>query len=304
LITQINGNNNSNNNNNNNNGIGDNIINNNNNSSSNTINNAMNLSQNNNGTLTWGQIGSTQQMPLTNNSLLNQAGMMPNVLPQIQQQSHQQVGFAGANGASHEPQHLQQKTCDEPQQRSGSNNSLKKSISHFDTNTNINIEYPPPPIIRKAENNSKKQRPKSFPTQLWDAMMTEGPSNDAAFEWLPDGKSFVVVNSGFFCKEILDRNFKQSKYGSFVRKLHRWGFIRLTSGTGTDCFHHPLFQRSRPELVMRIKCNSRNGKDDKKGHNAYARGEIQDSVQPSLMGVEKFIRAKVVSTESEDVLTM
>merc|ERR1712194_11461 len=119
--------------------------------------------------------------------------------------------------------------------------------------------------------------------------MMKGPSNDAAFEWLPDGKSFVVVDSVFFCKEILDRKFKQSKYGSFVRKLHRWGFIRLTSGTGTDCFHHPLFQRLRPELVPQIKCNSRNGKDGKKGHNAYARGEMQDSVQPSLMGVEKFI---------------
>jgi len=306
LITQINGGNNNSNNSNSNNGIGDNIINNNNNNS-NTINNAMNLSQNHNGTLAWGQMGSTQQMPLTNNSLLNQAGMMPNVLPQIlqqQQQSHQQVGFAGANGASRESQQLQQNTCDKPQQRSGSNNSLKKSNPHFDTNTNINIEFPPPPIISKAENNNKKQRPKSFPTQLWDAMMTEGPSNDAAFEWLPDGKSFVVVNSEFFCKEILDRKFKQSKYGSFVRKLHRWGFIRLTSGTGTDCFHHPLFQRSRPELVTQIKCNSRNGKDGKKGHNTCARGEIQDSVQPSLMGVEKFIRAKVVSTESEDVLTM
>lgn len=277
LIAQINGNNS-----NNSNDIGDNNINN----SSNSINNAMNLGQNNNGTLAWGQMGSTQQQPLTNNSLLNQAGMMQNALPQIQQ-----------------PQQLQQNTCDEPQQRSGSNNSLKKTNSHFDTNTNINIEFPPPPIIGKAENN-KKQRPKSFPTQLWDAMMTEGPLNDDAFEWLPDGKSFVVVDSEFFCKEILDRKFKQSKYGSFVRKLHRWGFIRLTSGTGTDCFHHPLFQRSRPELVTQIKCNSRNGKDGKKGHNAYARGEVQDSVQPSLMGVEKFIRAKVVSTETDDVITI
>jgi hypothetical protein len=276
------------------------------------INNAMNLGQNNsssnnnsNGTLAWGQLGEGKhQATNATNSFQNSPGMMPSVSQQLQQQ----LGLS-LESAEPLPQHLR----DEPMQPSGPNHQgLNRTNPLFGaagtTNTNINTEFPAPPIIRKTESHtmvnsstSKKQKPRSFPTQLWDAMMTEGLSNDAAFEWLPDGKSFVVVDSDFFCKEILDRKFKQSKYGSFVRKLHRWGFIRLTSGTGTDCFHHPLFQRSRPELVTQIKCNSRNGKDGKKGHNAYARGDIEDSVQPSLMGVEKFIRAKVVSTETDDI---
>mmetsp|Transcript_5107 Transcript_5107/g.12555 ORF Transcript_5107/g.12555 Transcript_5107/m.12555 type:complete len:297 (+) Transcript_5107:190-1080(+) len=168
-----------------------------------------------------------------------------------------------------------------------SNNSVDDALS---------IE--PSPMMRKAE---KKREPSPFPKQLWEAMMTEGPSNDDAFEWLPDGKSFVIVDPDLFCTEILDRKFKQSKYGSFVRKLHRWGFIRLTSGTGTDCFHHPLFQRTKPDLVLQIKCSNRNGKTSKnKGHNPYARGDIIHNAQPSLMGVEKFIRAKVVSPESAE----
>mmetsp|Transcript_895 Transcript_895/g.2254 ORF Transcript_895/g.2254 Transcript_895/m.2254 type:complete len:565 (-) Transcript_895:481-2175(-) len=168
-----------------------------------------------------------------------------------------------------------------------SNNSVDDALS---------IE--PSPMMRQAE---KKREPSPFPKQLWEAMMTDGPSNDDAFEWLPDGKSFVIVDPDLFCTEILDRKFKQSKYGSFVRKLHRWGFIRLTSGTGTDCFHHPLFQRTKPYLVLQIKCSNRNGKTSKaKGHNPYARGDIIHNAQPSLMGVEKFIRAKVVSPESAE----
>jgi len=292
-----------------NNDTGDNNVSNNNGS----INNATNPSRNNSGALAWDQIGALQDLQPTNSPLQNSGGLLPSAQPHSQQQP-QQVGFMETNYTSLESPHgeqlqLQQHTGYEPRSRPVPNNRLNttkvRHTSNGNRNSNsMNIKFltnNPQPLIRKTE-NAKKQKPKSFPSQLWDAMMTEGPSNDNAFEWLPDGKSFVVVDSDFFCKEILDRKFKQSKYGSFVRKLHRWGFIRLTSGTGTDCFHHPLFQRSKPELVTQIKCNSRNGKDGKKGHNAYARGEFHDNVQPSLMGVEKFIRAKVVQTLTDDAL--
>jgi hypothetical protein len=121
-----------------------------------------------------------------------------------------------------------------------------------------------------ATNKKGRQRTpntkKSFPKQLWDAM-TGHSNREDAFEWLPDGKSFVIVNWDIFCNYILDKTLKASKYGSFVRKLHRWGFVRLTSGTGTDCFHNPLFQLARGELVKNIvssvtKVNE--GKDDNK----------------------------------------
>jgi len=270
----------------------------------NITNNVTNFDQNKNLSLAWGQMSGSQHMQLTNNTVQSSTGMLPSVplLMQEKEQDNYQLDVIGMNDMTldyQQPQRPQRNTFVKRRQPKSNHSFGKTPNFGVNGNSNINIQFPSPPIIRKIEN--KKKKPKSFPSQLWDAMMTEGPSNDAAFEWLPDGKSFVVVDSAFFCKEILDRKFKQSKYGSFVRKLHRWGFIRLTSGTGTDCFHHPLFQRSRPELVSQIKCNSRNGKDGKKGHNAYSRGEMQDSVQPSLMGVEKFIRAKVVATDTDDV---
>lgn len=66
----------------------------------------------------------------------------------------------------------------------------------------------------------------------------------------------------------------------------RWGFVRLTSGTGTDCFHHPQFQRNKRDLASKITCAPRGEKDKD------TRSNIKP---PSLAGVEKFIRAKVVA---------
>ena len=76
----------------------------------------------------------------------------------------------------------------------------------------------------------KKKRAKTFPEKLMHALIEH--SDEEAVAWLPDGKSFVIVNPDLFCDDVLSNVFKISKYASFVRKLHRWGFVRLTSGTG------------------------------------------------------------------------
>ncbi len=83
--------------------------------------------------------------------------------------------------------------------------------------------------------------------------------------------------------------------------VQRWGFVRLTSGTGTDCFHHPQFQKNKRELAGKITCAPRGDKE--KEHRSNIK-------PPSLAGVEKFIRAKVVaaaataSTNAEDSLLL
>ncbi|VEU34072.1 unnamed protein product [Pseudo-nitzschia multistriata] len=256
------------------------------------------------GACTWGQIPGLQ-VQINNNTSPNPIATIPNLDPQIQALP---VGF----GEKFDPiQDSRQKQFHEQVPLAESQHAPDKShisiedkshvIGTNENNAHISAVMNPSPAIRKTD---KKREPNPFPKQLWEAMMTDGYSNHDAYEWLPDGKSFVVVDSTKFCTEILDRHFKQSKYGSFVRKLHRWGFIRLTSGTGTDCFHHPMFQRNNRDLVTKIKCNTRNGKNGKeKGHNPYARGDIMHSVQPSLMGVEKFTRTKVVSPDSaEDIM--
>jgi hypothetical protein len=138
-----------------------------------------------------------------------------------------------------------------------------------------------------AKRKQKKRRARTFPEKLMQAMV-EGSPNEDAVAWLPDGKSFVVVDADMFVKDVLAMVFKECKYASFVRKLHRWGFVRLTSGTGTDCFHHPLFQKGRRDLASKINCTSR----DKEPQ--LIKGGRFDK-PPSLAGVERFIRARAVA---------
>lgn len=139
-----------------------------------------------------------------------------------------------------------------------------------------------------GDRREKKRRTKSFPEKLLSSMMQHAMGDDAV-AWLPDGKSFVVVNADLFVEQILRPTFKECKYSSFVRKLHRWGFVRLTSGTGTDCFHHPLFQKGRIDLAAKVNCGPREKDGTIKGVGSGGK-------PPSLAGVERFIRAKTVAT--------
>lgn len=140
---------------------------------------------------------------------------------------------------------------------------------------------------RTASAPLKSTKVKSFPEKLMQAML-ENKDEDAV-GWLPDGKSFVIVSPDKFVDQVLNKMFKHSKYASFVRKLHRWGFVRLTSGTGTDCFYHPLFQKNRKDLASKIKSASND--PTKKGQLP---SKLSSSKPPSLAGVEKFVRARTM----------
>ena len=153
----------------------------------------------------------------------------------------------------------------------------------------VKPEYTDQLIQRKTI--SGKKRAKTFPEKLMAAMMEHGDGDDVV-GWLPDGKSFVIVSPDRFVSEVLNKVFKEAKYASFIRKLHRWGFIRLTSGTGTDCFHHPLFQQNRVDLASKISCSSKPSNPILGLPSSSSR---QYDKPPSLAGVEKFIRARAAA---------
>jgi hypothetical protein len=99
-----------------------------------------------------------------------------------------------------------------------------------------------------------KRRAKTFPVLLMETITAH--YNEDIVSWLPDGRSFVIVNPDLFVDAILKKTFKDCKYASFVRKLNRWGFARIT----THCFYHPLFQRKRVDLCAQMLCAVRTSK--------------------------------------------
>lgn len=145
----------------------------------------------------------------------------------------------------------------------------------------------PPSSTETSRGGKRKAR--TFPEKLMEAMMMYGEEDMVA--WLPDGKSFVVVKPDDFVARVLNPVFKEAKYSSFVRKLHRWGFVRLTSGTGTDCFHHPFFNRNRRELASKITVAAAT----MARQTASAPSKSSGKNTPSLAGVGRFAHIKAAA---------
>lgn len=72
--------------------------------------------------------------------------------------------------------------------------------------------------------------------------------------WTPDGTAFAILRPKAFANEVLPTYFKEAKYSSFTRKLHRWGFQRHLRGSDSGSFYHKNFQRGRLDLLDLMTC--------------------------------------------------
>merc|ERR1712095_158776 len=91
-----------------------------------------------------------------------------------------------------------------------------------------------------------------FPQRLMKILSDE--SNSTIISWLPHGKSFIIRKKDRFINEVLPLHFKQLKYTSFTRKLHRWGFILVRNGQEKGSYYHKSFQRGRMDLCHEMSC--------------------------------------------------
>jgi hypothetical protein len=89
--------------------------------------------------------------------------------------------------------------------------------------------------------------------------MKEGPEN-IPIAWLPDGKSFVVVDKRKVAMELLPQfSFPRAKFESFVRKLYRWGFKQTISTNNQE------LSTLNPTHVEVIIFSNKNFHRDRKG---------------------------------------
>ncbi|KAL7571962.1 hypothetical protein ACA910_001624 [Epithemia clementina (nom. ined.)] len=120
-----------------------------------------------------------------------------------------------------------------------------------------------PKQASKCDAGPNKSKREIFPQRLL-AVLNDDSLSDI-ISWLPHGKSFVIIRPDVFTEKVMPNYFPpvdargSTKYPSFTRKLNRWGFRQATRGPDTGAFHHPFFQRDRPELCVDMVCQRSRG---------------------------------------------
>ncbi|CAB9496268.1 expressed unknown protein [Seminavis robusta] len=77
--------------------------------------------------------------------------------------------------------------------------------------------------------------------------------------WWLDSQIFAVEPK-YFQTQVLDPHFRGTKYASFLRTMHKMGFARLSRRfdlpKGVVAYACELFQKGKPEMLLKIKMNN------------------------------------------------
>jgi hypothetical protein len=70
--------------------------------------------------------------------------------------------------------------------------------------------------------------------------------------WQPHGKAFRVHKTKEFTETIMPTYFRQTRYKSFQRQLHIYGFHRIITGTDKGSYWHPMFIKGMESFSLRM----------------------------------------------------
>jgi len=70
--------------------------------------------------------------------------------------------------------------------------------------------------------------------------------------WMPHGRSWKIIDTKGFQKEVMPRFFEYTNYESFVRLVNAWGFKRVPSGPDRNSYFHEMFLRGVPHLLGKM----------------------------------------------------
>lgn len=118
---------------------------------------------------------------------------------------------------------------------------LPFSGSYVDHSLDPDDDRPFAPIHRKP----------NFPESLFAIL--SNTDHSSIIEWLPHGRSFVILNRDEFAKRVLPVYFRHSNLTSFNRQLNGYGFDEIKIGPNKKSYFHPFFLRNLPHLVKNIK---------------------------------------------------
>lgn len=136
---------------------------------------------------------------------------------------------------------------------------LSLDLTRFQTRTSIETITSSAPRGGVAE---------PFPRKVFRMLHdTERERLTDVVSFLPHGRAFLVHKPERFVDEIMPRYFAQTKWSSFTRQLHLWGFTRMQCGVDSGGFYHELFLKGHPDLCLymrRVGIPAGNGVDRRK----------------------------------------
>ena len=86
---------------------------------------------------------------------------------------------------------------------------------------------------------------------MLEDMATVG--DESIVSWQPHGKAFRVHQPKVFARTAMPQYFKQqTKYKSFQRQLHLYGFHRIKKGMDAGAYFHTMFTRDNKSMCLRM----------------------------------------------------
>jgi hypothetical protein len=111
---------------------------------------------------------------------------------------------------------------------------------------------------------------------LEDMATTVG--HESIVSWQPHGMSFRVHLPEVFASTVMPRYFMtQTKYKSFLRQLHIYGFHRIGKGRDRGAYFHSMFIRNKKSMSLQMTRQKIKGKDSSSNStNQYTAGDNPD----------------------------
>jgi hypothetical protein len=92
-----------------------------------------------------------------------------------------------------------------------------------------------------------------FPVKLYQMLEdSERYGTESIVSWSTNGRSFRVHNPKHFVTTIMPMYFRQTRYKSFQRQLHLYGYTRLVMGSDKGGYYHPQFMRNNVDACKEI----------------------------------------------------
>lgn len=122
--------------------------------------------------------------------------------------------------------------------------SEESTVNQTSTNEAIDIAINVARVKNSAtdSDDGAKQRmdifESTFPHKLYHIL--QSPEFKDIITWMPNGKSWRMIDRKEFSLRVLPLFFRHQKYSSFKRQLSGWEFVRGVEESVADQYHHPV----------------------------------------------------------------